>query len=135
MGEPELRVTIRVENDEAGPERLVEYALSLRREIGELDVESVRFAPGGAPPPGTRGDPSALTPVLVAVVSSPVLAELLRLLQSWVTRDRTIELTGPGGAIKLTRPSSQEQHALVEAWLAATTTARNEDPVQREKEA
>jgi hypothetical protein len=102
------------------PARLEELTASLRRELNELEVESVEPAPGGAPPAGTKvGEVLALGALVVTVAKSAgsVLA-VVRALQEWASRGgRTVKLDIGGDAIELTGASREQQDRLIAAWV------------------
>jgi hypothetical protein len=116
-------LAVRVEIASAGdvePARLEELTASLRRELNELEVESVEPAPGGSAPSGAKaGEVLALGALVVTVAKSAgsVLA-VVRALQEWASRGgRTVKLDIGGDTIELTGASREQQDRLVAAWL------------------
>ena len=95
---------------------------NLRRQLLELDVESVDRPTAGAAPPDARGiDLAAVGALLVALQQgTDVVSKIVTLVRSWVDREdgRTVKLTIAGDTIELTHASDEDQRRLVEAWLA-----------------
>jgi hypothetical protein len=113
---------MRVEDPQVGSLRLDELTRRLVRDIRELGAASVRPVRDDDTPQGARGDATVLG-ALVALVSSPVLVELIRFLRDWVAGDRSVELTSAAGTIKIAAPTTREQEQLVAAWIDATNAA------------
>jgi hypothetical protein len=88
-----LRIEIGAEAD-AEAEELAELAMSLRRELLNLDVEAVEWVTAGPAPAGARGtagvDPGTL---VVTWSSSAVLGALAGTLASWAARDAARKIT------------------------------------------
>jgi Effector Associated Constant Component 1 len=102
------------------PEAVAEATLQLRRELLELDVDSVELARAGAPPPGTRAvDFIALGSLVVTVANSGLLNGVVAAIRSWLAGrpQRSIKLELDGDVLELTGVSSEEQRRLADAWL------------------
>jgi hypothetical protein len=80
MEERPATLGIQVElGPDADAEEVAEATLQLRRELLDLDVDSVDLAAAGQPPPGTRGvELAALGALLVSVTQSQLLAPCWR---------------------------------------------------------
>jgi hypothetical protein len=109
---------------DAGPdadaEEVAEATLQLRHELLDLDVDAVEPAPGGEPPPGTRGvELAALGALLVTVSQSQLLAPVLAAVRSWLAGSprRSIKLELDGDVLELSGVSSKEQRRLTDEWL------------------
>jgi hypothetical protein len=105
---------------DAGAEEVAEATLQLRRELLELDVDSVELARAGEPPSGTRAvDFVALGTLMVTVANSGLLGAVVSAVRSWLGggSQRSIKLELDGDVLELTGVSSEEQHRLAEAWL------------------
>ena len=109
---------------DAGPDadadEVAEATLQLRRELLDLDVDAVEPAPGGEPPPGTRGvELAALGALLVTVSQSGLLAPVLEAVRSWLAGSprRSIKLELDGDVLELSGVSSKEQRRLTDEWL------------------
>ena len=116
MEERPSTIGIRVD---AGPDadagEVAEATLQLRHELLDLDVDAVEPAPGGEPPPGTRGvELAALGVLLVTVSQSQLLAPVLEAVRSWLAGgpQRAIKLELDGDVLELSGVSSQEQRRL-----------------------
>jgi hypothetical protein len=125
MEERPSTIGIRVD---AGPDadagEVAEATLRLRHELLDLDVDAVAPAPGGEPPPGTRGvELAALGALLVTVSQSHLLAPVLEAVRSWLagSPQRAIKLELDGDVLELSGVSSKEQRRLTDEWLRRHT--------------
>lgn len=109
---------------DADDEEVAEATLQLRRELLDLDVDSVDLPTASQPPPGTRGmELAALGALLVSVTQSQLLAPVLAAVRSWLggSSQRSIKLELEGDTLELTGISSTEQRRLVDEWLQRHT--------------
>ncbi len=121
-------VVIGVQLDPASEEdeqRLDELTARLRRELLELDVESVDRPAGEDAPPGSRGlDLAAAGLVVVRLAKSAAgLKAVIRHLQDWLTRndERTVKLEVDGDTLEMTGITSAQQDLLITAWVERHT--------------
>jgi hypothetical protein len=125
MEERPATLGIQVElGPDADDEEVAEATLQLRRELLDLDVDSVDLPTAGQPPPGTRGvELAALGALLVSVTQSQLLAPVLAAVRSWLggSPQRSIKLELEGDTLELTGISSTEQRRLVDEWLQRHT--------------
>jgi hypothetical protein len=125
MEERPATLGIQVElGPDADDEEVAEATLQLRRELLDLDVDSVDLPTAGQPPPGTRGvEVAALGALLVSVTQSQLLAPVLAAVRSWLggSPQRSIKLELEGDTLELTGVSSSEQRRLVDEWLQRHT--------------
>jgi hypothetical protein len=125
MEERPATLGIQVElGPDADDEEVAEATLQLRRELLDLDVDSVDLPTAGQPPPGTRGvELAALGALLVSVTQSQLLAPVLAAIRSWLggSPQRSIKLELEGDTLELTGISSTEQRRLVDEWLQRHT--------------
>jgi hypothetical protein len=125
MEERPATLGIQVElGPDADDEEVAEATLQLRRELLDLDVDSVDLPTAGQPPPGTRGvELAALGALLVSVTQSQLLAPMLAAVRSWLggSPQRSIKLELEGDTLELTGISSTEQRRLVDEWLQRHT--------------
>ena len=125
MEERPATLGIQVElGPDADDEEVAEATLQLRRELLDLDVDSVDLRTAGQPPPGTRGvELAALGALLVSVTQSQLLAPVLAAVRSWLggSPQRSIKLELEGDTLELTGISSTEQRRLVDEWLQRHT--------------
>jgi hypothetical protein len=125
MEERPATLEIQVElGSDADDEEVAEATLQLRRELLDLDVDSVDLPTAGQPPPGTRGvELAALGALLVSVTQSQLLAPVLAAVRSWLggSPQRSIKLELEGDTLELTGISSTEQRRLVDEWLQRHT--------------
>jgi hypothetical protein len=105
---------------DADAEEVAQATLQLRRELLDLDVESVEPPRAGEPPPGTRAvELAALGALLVTFAQSQPLAPVVAAVRSWVAGSprRSIKLELDGDTLELTGVSSVEQRRLTDEWL------------------
>jgi hypothetical protein len=125
MEERPATLGIQVElGPDADDEEVAEATLQLRRELLDLDVDSVDLPTAGQPPPGTRGvELAALGALLVSVTQSQLLTPVLAAIRSWLGGgpQRSIKLELEGDTLELTGISSTEQRRLVDEWLQRHT--------------
>jgi hypothetical protein len=123
MAEDLALLTVRVDaGPEAGLEELDELTHLLRRELLELDVESVGPASTGQAPAGSRaGDALSVGTLAVTLLNSPeLLLGVVGLVQSWLTRgsQRSVRLELDGDVLDVSGLTSRDQRELVRAWVA-----------------
>jgi hypothetical protein len=105
---------------DAGAEEIAEATLRLRRELLDLDVESVELPGTGEPPPGSRAvELAAIGALLVTIAQSQLLTTAVTTVRSWLAGrpERSIKLELDGDVLELTGASSSQQQQLVDAWL------------------
>ena len=104
-------------------EEIAQATLQLRREFLDVDVDAAA-APGGEPPPGSRGvDVAALGALVVNIADSQLLTAVVATVRSWLAGSprRSIKLELGGDSLELTGVSSREQRRLTDEWLARHT--------------
>jgi hypothetical protein len=106
---------------DAGPDDAERSTAQLRNELRQLHVEGVELGRGRPAPPGAKGDGATLAQLLVTLGEVPgVLPAVVGAVLDWLTRDRSrrvvIELQGD--RLELSAASAQDQHALINSWLA-----------------
>ena len=102
-------------------EEIAEATFQLRRELLDLDVDSVEIPGAGEPPTGSRAvDVAALGALVVHLADSQLLAAVVTAVGSWLAASsrRSIKLRLGGDDLELTGVSSQEQRRLTDEWLA-----------------
>jgi hypothetical protein len=112
-----------------GPDRdaeeLAQATRQLRRELLDLDVDSVETPPVGEPPAGSRAvDVATLGALVVNMADSQLLAAVMGAVRSWLAGSsrRSIKLGLGGDVLELTGVSSKEQRRLTDEWLARHTS-------------
>jgi len=106
------------------PEETERLTQALRRELLLIpEVETVRAAPGGPAPEGTRGiDLSAIGALVVtAAPTAQVLTKLVGVIRGWLSRGgggggATMTLTVNGHSIVLV-PTKEQKDALVATFI------------------
>jgi hypothetical protein len=122
VSDPTARLAVEVS---AGPfadaEELEELVAQLRRELLELDVESVDRARGGPAPRGARAvDVLALGTLLVSLADpATVLPSVVAAVQVWSSgrSQRSVKLELDGDVLEVTGLSSGDQRRLIDGWL------------------
>jgi hypothetical protein len=110
-------------------EELDQLTRSLRRELLELDVDSVEQATAGPAPDGTRGlEVAAVGALLVkAQASAELLGKLVGLVRGWLRgargESRTLRLTIDGQSIELIQATDAQQQQLVDEFIRAVAKA------------
>ena len=120
MGVDELETTVELAVPDADPAEIDEITAKLRRELLELDVESVERAPAGEAPEGSRGIALALGALVVKFAAPKLLAAVVAVIKGWASRHggaRSVKLTMNGDSLEVTAASSEEQDRLIEAWI------------------
>jgi len=105
----------------ADSEELDELVGQLRRELLELEVESVDRARGGPVPKGARAvDVLALGTLLVSLVDpATVLPAVVAAVEAWLRGrgQRSVKLELDGDILEVTGLSSRDQGRLIDGWL------------------
>ena len=120
MTEP---ITIEIAEEGADAERIDALTGYLRNDLLELDVAEVRRAPGGPPPPGTRGiDVAAVGALLVSLGGAATsINEIVTVIRAWLGRGggvkRSVKLTIGGDVLELSEASRAEQDRLVDLFV------------------
>jgi hypothetical protein len=112
-----MQLAVRPDDD---AEQVAEATLQLRRELLDLDVESVELPRAGEPPPGTRAvELAALGALAVTLGKSQLLGPVVAAVRAWLagSPQRSIKLELDGDVLELTGVSSKEQRRLTDEWL------------------
>jgi hypothetical protein len=122
MHERATQLRLVIDTDpEADNEELEQLTRRLRQEILDSDVGDVYLVKAGEVPTGAKsGDPVTWGALLVTLAASEgVIATLINLLKSWLTRNeqRRIALEIDGDRLEVTGLSSEEQHRLINEWM------------------
>ena len=102
-------------------EEIAQATWQLRRELLELDVDSVEMPSAGEPPQGSRAvDVATVGALVVNMADSQLLAAAVAAVRSWLAGSsrRSIKLGLGGDVLELTGVSSKEQRRLTDEWLA-----------------
>jgi Effector Associated Constant Component 1 len=117
---PELLLSIGTDAD-TDEHELAELSGWLRRELLELNVESVEPAGTGDAPRGAKGLETLGVGALVVQLaqSAGMLRAVLGTVQSWLAgyRGRTVKIEMDGDVIEMTGVSSSDQQRLIDAWV------------------
>lgn len=107
---------------EAHGEEIEELARQLRRELLELDTESVEHAAQGKTPESAKAADAFAwgTLALTLAASGGVISALINTVQSWLARSeaRSVSLEINGDKLEIKGISSEDQNRLIRAWLA-----------------
>jgi hypothetical protein len=124
QGPAKLGIQLDVQR-EADPEEVADATLRLRRELLDLDVESVEMPATGELPPGARAvDRTALGALVVTVATAQMLGPIVAAIRSWLagSRQRSIKLELDGDVLELTELSSEDQRRLADEWVRRHTS-------------
>jgi Effector Associated Constant Component 1 len=119
----EMRAELSVQvagGHDSDPEELDLMSLDLRRELLELDVDSVvRAAVGTVPATAKSGGTSLSNILIVSLSNSTVLVAVVHLLGRWVKRGSQRKVTVRVGkkSIEIESASAEETAKLIESWL------------------
>lgn len=107
---------------DADAEEVDELTRRLRRELLELDVESVDLSRAGPPPPGARAvDVLSLGTLIVTLAkSSGALGTVVAVVRSWLSGAprRTVKLELDGDVLEVSGVSLRDQRELIASWIA-----------------
>jgi hypothetical protein len=114
-----LVLEIGLERD-GDPAELEDAASQLRRELLELDVESVGVPAGEPAPLNSRGIDAGVVGTLLVAAGRGAIGPIVQAVQSWVARrsSRSVKLTIENDSLELTNVSSEDQRLLIESFLA-----------------
>jgi hypothetical protein len=121
MGE----MLVAVQEEDADNGELDRLAAMLRNELLGLDVDDVRRAPSGQPPPpGTRGvDVAAVGALVVSLApTAEMLSRVLSTVRAWLRRGpsgRVVEIAIGEATLKITNASESEQSRLIDEFVHA----------------
>jgi hypothetical protein len=114
-----MYIAIETETD-AGAEEREQQLRWLREELLELDVESVDRVSGGTAPDGAKAPDADLVGTLVIAFSnSAVLAALVGVVRTWLSRGsgRKVKLQIGADSIEIEGLSTADQDKLIEQWI------------------
>ena len=107
---------------DADAAELAELIGLLRADLLETDVEAVELVREQGAPPGTKAvDAVAVGKLLVELSQTvPVLRSVIAAVRGWVSRRgvRSVKIQLDGDVLEITHASGEEQHRLVDAWIA-----------------
>jgi hypothetical protein len=116
-----LEINLRV-GDEVSPLELENLTAAVRRELLQLDVQSVERVSAGPAPEGAKGIELAALGALIVNMSkaTPVLGQVIEVIQAWAARspNRTVKLTLDGDSLDVGGMSESEQRQVVKDWMA-----------------
>jgi len=121
MGGMQASLSVQVAaGSDADQEELDRLSLDLRRELLELDVDSIVRAPNGPAPSGAKAAGNSLSDVLIISLSnSTVLVSVIQLLSWWIRRGmgRRASVKIGENVIEIDSASAEEKAKLIESWL------------------
>lgn len=94
---------------------------SLRAELRDLDIQSIRQAAATAPDGSKSGGLPSADQLVVGVATSPdVLTSVIGWIRAWLGRNRarSAKLSIDGDIIEVTGVSSAEQQRLIDLWVS-----------------
>jgi hypothetical protein len=117
----QLKIDLQVDED-ISPVEMEELTAAIRRELLQLDVESVDRVSAGPAPAGAKGIELAQIGALIVSLggAAPVLGQVVAAIQAWTARSstRTVKLTLNGDSLELGGVSEDEQRQVAKDWMA-----------------
>lgn len=119
-----LELQILISEDDTEAEFLENHTRNLRQELLQLDVESVKPLPVGAPPPGARGiDAVDVGTILVSVgQAAAALQQIVNTVRAWARRGyshtRTVVIKIGDDELKITGVAAKDETRLVDLFVA-----------------
>jgi hypothetical protein len=120
--EGELRLVL--SEDGADAERVDVLTTHLRRELDQLDVESVRRLREDQVPEGARAIDVAVVGALIVTLgkSAQSLGSVVATIRTWLSRTpgpvRTVRLELGGDVLELSQASAAEQQRLIDLFVS-----------------
>ena len=114
------QILLGVAEDDSDDRRNEELALQLRRELLDLDVESVEPLSADAPE-GTRSGLATVAGALVATLGSTPYSAVGAAVLGWIKRspvERSVRIEIDGDVIDARNVDSEAQAKLIEAFVA-----------------
>jgi hypothetical protein len=109
--------------EDADAREIDQLTTKLRRELMQLDVDSVERPAEGEAPPGSKGaDVVALGTLVVGLAkSSDTIKSIISSVRDWLSRqrepERSVEINIGGDTIVVKGISSTQQESLIAAWI------------------
>jgi hypothetical protein len=117
----QLEINFHVDDD-VSPLEMERLTAGMRRELLQLDVESVDRISGGPAPAGAKGvELEALGALIVSIgQAAPVLGQVVEAIRAWTARspNRTVKLTLQGDTLEVGGMSETQQHQVIKDWMA-----------------
>ena len=117
-----LQISLSVDPASDNEDRVAEDAISLARELRQVDVDSVESASHADTPAGTRGVDLVSTGSLVVIAagSRVLLRSVLDVVQDWLARRQsgTVSVKIADDELILTYTSKSERTQVVDAFVA-----------------
>jgi hypothetical protein len=115
-------VSLQVSCSDLDGDGVFELTRVLADEIAELPVDKVDLKKGVALPPGGRAGEALQVGAILVTVSSPVIAGLMAVVSSWLSRQPSdVEVEIDGQRFK-GRVSQQQRDELISAYLRRLDT-------------
>jgi len=134
MAEPALDLNISLHDDVDG-EELDRLTRQVRDEIADLDVDTVKLAPGKDLPAGAKGDPITIGSIIVALTSAGVFTGLVEVLKAWVLRreGRTVKFKAKvqGQEVEMTYSQSSTSPQEMGQFVTAVVGKLQKKPARR----
>lgn len=121
-----ITITLQVEAVQA--EAAANLTASLQSEIRELPIYSVKASRNGAAPEGARSGDAFTWSTLTVILGTPVLKQLLELLQAWLTRQKQqakIQIKHDGAELIIEGKPEDEQLAAIQGFFRAISSKRS----------
>ncbi|MGF1431056.1 hypothetical protein [Kitasatospora sp. LaBMicrA B282] len=119
-----LELHVLISEDDVEDEYLDSRTHQLRKELLQLEVESVKFLSVGPPPAGAKGlDVSDVgTLVVVVIQTAAALQQLINTTRGWVkhgyAKQRTVVIKAGEDELKITGVDDREEASRIELFVA-----------------
>jgi hypothetical protein len=130
-GRTQIAIDLQVDED-ISPQDLDELTAAMRRELLNLDVDSVDRVSAGPPPAGAKGVELAQLGALIVSLgqATPVLGQIVEVVRAWTSRgsSRTVKLTLEGDTLEVGGMSEDAQRKVINDWMARHAKPRARRP-------
>jgi hypothetical protein len=127
---PDALLKAEIRESGADAERLDSLTTRLKRQLDQITVTALE-RDHSAQPYGHKGiDSATIGSVIVAVASSSVLVETLRMISTWASsaKGRSVKVTYGDKSIELTSASVEDQESLVRDFVARIREEDTDEP-------
>jgi hypothetical protein len=114
-------ISVQVSISGGNDEQTDRLARSFRRELLEMDTDTVKFDQPDPAPHGAKGDLVTTGTLIATLANSAVLASICQLARSWVTlaRGRRIIIKNGDWSLELDGGNSEQHQKLIDAFLSS----------------
>jgi hypothetical protein len=112
-----MSIAVRVRTADGDAESVQDLAHNLREALLEANVDDVRPAPAGPPPPGAKSGVAVALGSLVVTLAPSVMENLLGIVSSWLSRQSDeVEIEIDGNRFR-GQVTNKQRDALLQAFM------------------